>query len=246
MPARWKISSDTRSGASARIGGFDNCQPSAPGVGTNPDPSGSAWPCRAPTSRRSAAASAARVALVHEAAGDRAGAGVEVFVAAPDGEVGSRCRAGCSGMLPTACARSKPTTQPLRVRELGDRACRSNAWPVRYCTPGSSTSAMREPCSSSARSIAASEIVPFGFVAVAARSARSPDRSRGSGSAIRPRSDRRETRFFSIRIAGRSARRPVEAHHHQVQIRRSANSSPRLRRAARRRARRDASRTNSW
>ena len=44
------------------------------------------WPHQPASRGRS---SAARVALVHEAAADRAGAGIQVLVAAPDGEVGA-------------------------------------------------------------------------------------------------------------------------------------------------------------
>ena len=87
----------------------------------------------------------ARVALVHEAAADRAGAGVQVLVAAPHGEVCVRRRAASSGTLPIECARSKPAMHPCACAARAMRA-RSNAWPVRNCTPGHSTSAISSPC----------------------------------------------------------------------------------------------------
>ena len=86
-PALSNISSDARNGASPRIGGLDSCQPSAPVVGTNRGPSGTRVSSRSPTSRRTAGARL-RMALVDEAAGDRAGSRVHVLVMAPHREIG--------------------------------------------------------------------------------------------------------------------------------------------------------------
>ena len=150
----------TRAAAPApRIGGLLSCQPSAPGVGTNSGPMRKrvawSWPHQ-PAKRGRVGV---RVALVHEAAGDRARARSSGTCSGTTRRSRRRCRAvaaaGCRRRAPGRSRRSRPARAPSRAISFRSKAC-----PVRYCTPGHSTSARRGPCSAIARSIAAIEIVP--------------------------------------------------------------------------------------
>ena len=154
--------------------------------------------------------------LVHEAAADGAGARVQILVAAPHGEVGIPIvqlqRHIADGVREVeADARAGAARRGDQRREL--EAC-----PVRYCTPGSSTSARPAP----SRSMRPSEILGAKVRLAGAR--RDLDQvfrahsGRETRAARRSRSDRRGRPDFSIEHAIALAPRPKETHHHQVQI----------------------------
>src|SRR6185312_6287304 len=151
---------ETRSGASARIGGLDSCQPSAPGAASNsrriskrvdslrphqPSNRGSLAPAYRACTNAPATAPGPEFRYLYE------------HQAAKSQSLSCRRK----GTLPTACAQSKPAKQPCACASFVI-AAKSKACPVRYWTPGSNTSAVRLPCSASARSIASIESAPAG------------------------------------------------------------------------------------
>ena len=113
MPARRKISSDTRRGASARMGGLESCQPSAPWrrheMRTH---AGSAvvlsWPHQ--PAKRGNAVRAWRSCTKQPR--DGAWAAVEVLVAAPDGEIAA----------PLSCRLQREVAHGMREIEADDAA----------------------------------------------------------------------------------------------------------------------------
>ena len=212
----WNISSDTRSGASARIGGLHSCQPSAPGVGTNCGPMrkrvrlvvappagearaiGCARGVRARSSRRPRPARSSGICSCTTRRNRR------------------RCRAaaaaGCRRHARGRNRRCSPARAPSRAISL-----RSKAWPVRYCTPGRSTSAMRWPCSASARSIACHRDRAVGLVGL--------ELDQGGRRVEAVEADLRLDRVAVGRERagldqdrGALGGRPVEADHHQMQV----------------------------
>ena len=156
--------SEASSGAAERIGGLLTCQPAAPGDGMEFRPHAKArGRDRGPTSRPGAAAWLAAMALVHEGAAQRAGAAIQVLVAAPDREVGARIvqcqrqvadgmrqveatgarrarapRARCApGRRPGRCGTARRATAPARPpRRAAASSCSS-------CASSSRSSARR-------------------------------------------------------------------------------------------------------
>ena len=83
------------------------------GVNSN----GAAWPIQPDSGCRKRLG----VARVHPDEGRRAGAAVEVLVAAADREVGARCRCRSTGTAPALCARSHTASAPAACAARGQR-----------------------------------------------------------------------------------------------------------------------------
>ncbi len=121
--------------------------------------------------------------------------------------------------MPIECARSKPAMQPRACAARAMRA-RSNAWPVRNCTPGHSTSAISCPCAREA-------LLDALLAASVARPARGAS---SSSSSLGVESVPGDLRGDRVAVGGEGARfdedaaarpaRTVEARQHQVQVHR--------------------------
>ena len=125
-------------------------------------------------------------------------------------------RASESGRLPIACARSKPARAPTPCAAAVSAAM-SRLWPVRYWTPGSSTSASRDPrrsisatrsscrrrCSPARGATCTSDVAAVEAV---------PAELRHDGVAVRRK------RAVLDQDHRRSRIRAVEARHQQVQV----------------------------
>ncbi len=128
MPARSNRSSEARNGASPRMGGLLSCHPSAPMAGVN---CGAIWKrvvLMAPPASESGQGGVAMVALVHEGAGNRARAAVEVFVMAPHRKV-RRHVMQAQRQVAHRMRQVEPMRAPCR-RAARVIASRSKAWPV--------------------------------------------------------------------------------------------------------------------
>ena len=187
-PARSNDSSATRSGASARIGGLDSCQPSAPGVGRTPGPCGSASPhcAHQPANGVADSARAAR----GRARGDPART-VQILVGSPDREIGVAV-VQVHRHVADRVRQVEADPAALPARQRRDRR-EVEELPGRYCTPGSSTSAMRGPSLGQHRADRVERERAAGH-APARRSRPAPDRGRARAAARRPRGDRRGRR----------------------------------------------------
>ena len=172
---------------------------------------------RARAARRGARCAAARrMALVHEAAADRARAAVQVLVAAPHREVGVVVVQG-----------ERHVADRVRQVEADDAAgacaartmrARSNAWPVRNCTPGHSTSAISRAVLARGRprwrrsAIRSSPAAGASSISVVARVEAVPGDLRGDGVAVGGEGAGLD------QDARAPAARAVEARQHQVQV----------------------------
>ena len=150
MPAPREHSSDASSGAADSTGGLLTCQPAAPAVGSNAPPMRNRvagllphQPSRRGRPGRARGARARRRRRSRR--GRRSGT---CSCTRPRNR--RRCRAARA-----AGCRSHARGRSRRARRCAARCGRhramSNAWPVRYCTPGHSTSASDSPSRGDAR-----------------------------------------------------------------------------------------------
>ncbi len=233
--------SEAASGASERIGGLLSCQPSAPRSGgelrLHEEAPG---PVVTPPAREPWQVVRLGVPLVHEAPADGAGAGVQIFVAAPHGEIRAR-----------VVQRERHVAD--RVRQIEAHATAVSAGRRRVARPDPGvrrTDTARQatgrarfahpPSRAACRS--ARDRARRCRLAGRARAARPPGRGRASAAATRRRSGRRGTRRARSGScsAAPSAERTSRASGADSP---SACSSRRLRRAGRRSAPRAARRT---
>ena len=205
----------TRSGATPRIGGFDNCQPSAPGWDrTAAHPEAHALVVAPPAGE--ARAIRARMAFVHEAAGDRAGPGVHVPCSGTRPRNPRRCRASAAVVVADrvreveAHGRAGRHGRAAISARSKARRC-GTARPATRSSPGAGRVRrwrVRSRPSRTCRPRRRARLPP----------APRPGRSRGSAPATPARSDRTETR--RLPSAGPGARgSAIEADQHQVQVR---------------------------